>query len=264
MTTAPVSGLTNWAGNHVYRAESLHEPESLEELQEIVRNHRSLRVLGSRHSFNDIADTTGDLVSLGRMPRILELDRQAGTVTVDGAVRYGELCRALDAAGFALHNLASLPHISVAGACATATHGSGDRSGNLATAVVALDVVTASGELVSFDRVRDAEAFNGVVVSLGALGAVVSLTLQLEPAFRMRQDLYENLPLAKVLEHFDELTALADSVSLFTEWREPLFEQVLAQAQAPGWPSLPTPDRRVRRRSPRPRSTRSAEWRPTP
>ncbi len=226
MPATPVSGLTNWAGNYAYRAGSLYEPESLDELQEVVRSHRSLRVLGSRHSFNDIADTTGDLVSLGRLPRIFELDRQAGTVTVDGAVRYGELCGALDDAGFALHNLASLPHISVAGACATATHGSGDHSGNLATAVVALDVVTASGELVTFDRDRDPEAFNGAVVSLGGLGAVVALTLQLEPAFRMRQDLYENLPLARVVEHFDELTALADSVSLFTEWRGPLVEQV--------------------------------------
>ena len=233
MPATPVSGLTNWAGNYAYRAGSLYEPESLDELQEVVRSHRSLRVLGSRHSFNDIADTTGDLVSLGRLPRIFELDRQAGTVTVDGAVRYGELCGALDDAGFALHNLASLPHISVAGACATATHGSGDHSGNLATAVVALDVVTASGELVTFDRDRDPEAFNGAVVSLGGLGAVVALTLQLEPAFRMRQDLYENLPLARVVEHFNELTALADSVSLFTEWRGPLVEQVWLKRRVP-------------------------------
>ena len=119
--------LTNWAGNRTYAATRLLEPASLDELRDTVRTSRSLRVLGSRHSFNDIADTTGDLVSLARMPRVFELDRTAGTVTVDGGVRYGELCGPLDAAGFALHNLASLPHISVAGACATATHGSGDR-----------------------------------------------------------------------------------------------------------------------------------------
>ena len=121
----PLNGLTNWAGNHAYAAARLHEPESIGQLQEIVRRSRSLRILGSRHSFNDIADTTGALVSLRRMPRRFELDRAAGTVTVDGGVRYGELCGPLDAAGFALHSLASLPHISVAGACATATHGSG-------------------------------------------------------------------------------------------------------------------------------------------
>jgi xylitol oxidase len=185
-----------------------------------------LRALGSRHSFNDIADTTGDLVSLRRMPRIFELDRVAGTVTVDGGVRYGELCEPLNDAGFALHNLASLPHISVAGACATATHGSGDRSGNLATAVSRLEVVTADGELRVFGRDRDADLFNGAVVSLGGLGVVASLTLTLQPAFLMRQDLYEDLPLATVVDGFDEISSLADSVSLFTDWRSASFEQV--------------------------------------
>jgi len=220
------ASLTNWAGNHAYVAARLHEPRSLEELQEIVRHTPSLRALGSRHSFNDIADTTGDLLSLVRMPRVFDLDLAARTVTVDGGVRYGELCGPIDAAGFALHNLASLPHISVAGACATATHGSGDRSGNLATAVAALEVVTANGEIATFARDHDPEAFNGAVVALGGLGVVTSLTLQLEPTFQMRQDLYEDLPLTAVAEHFDQITAMSDSVSLFTEWRGPSFEQV--------------------------------------
>ena len=238
-----MAGLTNWAGNHAYVAARLHEPESIEQLQEIVGNARSLRVLGSRHSFNDIADTTGDLVSLHRMPRVFELDRATGTVTVDGGVRYGELCGPIDAAGFALHNLASLPHISVAGACATATHGSGDRSGNLATAVLALEVVTADGEIAVFARDRDPDAFNGALVSLGGLGVVTSLSLQLQPAFRMRQDLYEDLPLARLADHFDEITSSADSVSLFTEWRRPLFEQVWLKRRVPDGDDFePSPD----------------------
>jgi xylitol oxidase len=217
---------TNWAGNHTYRAGRLLEPESLDELQEHVRASRRLRMLGSRHSFNDIADTTGDQLSLERMPRIFELDRTAGTVRVDGGVRYGELCGPLDAAGFALNNLASLPHISVAGACATATHGSGDRIGNLATIVRKLEVVRADGEIGVLTHDGDPDVFNGAVVSLGSLGAVASLTLELQPAFRMRQDLYESLHLGEVVEHFDEITSSADSVSLFTDWRSPGFEQV--------------------------------------
>lgn len=220
------AGLTNWAGNHAYVAARLHEPQSIEELQAIVRHAPSLRVLGSRHSFNDIADTTGDLVALGRMPRRFDLDPAAGTVTVDGGVRYGVLCEPLDAAGFALHNLASLPHISVAGACATATHGSGDRSGNLATAVRALDVVTADGEIVVFDRERDPGEFTGAVVALGGLGVVTSLTLELQLAFQMRQDVYEDLPLSAVEDHFEEIVSSADSVSLFSEWHGPSFEHV--------------------------------------
>ncbi len=221
-----VVGLTNWAGNLAYGAAQLHEPASLDELQAIVRDARSLRVLGSRHSFNDIADTSGDLLSWRRMPRRFDLDRVAARVTVDGGVRYGDLCRRLQAAGFALHNLASLPHISVAGACATATHGSGDRSGNLATAVAALEVVTSDGETVVFARDRDREAFDGAVVGLGGLGVVTAITLELEPTYDMRQDLYEDLSLTEVAEHFDELTSMADSVSLFTEWRGPIFEEV--------------------------------------
>lgn len=217
--------LTNWAGNRTYAATRLHEPTSLDELQEIVRSARSLRVLGSRHSFNDIADTTGELISLAAMPRVFELDADARTVTVDGGVRYGEQCGRLDAAGFALNNLASLPHISVAGACATATHGSGDRIGNLATAVAALELVTADGERVRLTRDRD-PAFAGAVVGLGALGVVTRLALDLQPTFQVRQDLYEALPFGQAVERFDEITASADSVSLFTDWRGPTIDQV--------------------------------------
>jgi alditol oxidase len=147
-------------------------------------------------------------------------------VTVDGGVRYGDLSGPLDAAGFALNNLASLPHISVAGACATATHGSGDRIGNLASIVSGLQVVTADGEIVELTRDRDADVFNGAVVSLGALGVVTSLTLDLQPSFRMRQDLYETLPLARAADDFDAIMSSADSVSLFTDWRGPAFDQV--------------------------------------
>ena len=153
--------MRNWAGNLTYRAARLLEPESVEELAEIIRGSRSVRVLGSRHAFSSLADTTGDHVSLARLPRIAEIDAPAGTVTVDGATRYGDLAPRLHAAGFALHNLASLPHISIAGACATGTHGSGDRSGNLSTAVLGMDVVRADGELVQISRAEDPATFPG-------------------------------------------------------------------------------------------------------
>jgi alditol oxidase len=220
------SPVKNWAGNYTYSAAHLRQPRSIEELQAIVHDGRSIRALGSRHSFNDIADTTGDQVSLAEMPRIYELDRAARRVRVDGAVRYGELAIRLQADGFALHNLASLPHISVAGACATATHGSGDRSGNLATAVSGLEIVTANGEIVELDAERDGATFKGAVVALGGLGVVSALTLEVEPTYDVRQDLYENLSLEQTAEHLDEITALADSVSLFTEWHGPAFEQL--------------------------------------
>ncbi|MDQ6795843.1 MAG: FAD-binding protein [Chloroflexota bacterium] len=198
----------------------------MDQVQELVRTVPKLRVLGSRHSFNDLADTLGDQISLARMPRLLELDSRARTVTIDGAVRYGELCGPLDAAGFALHNLASLPHISAAGACATSTHGSGDRNGSLATAVAAMEVVTATGEIRGFSRASQPDEFDGAVVSLGGLGVVTKLKLQLQPTFQVRQYVYDDLPLAQVVDHFDAITSSAYSVSLFTQWRGQVFDQV--------------------------------------
>jgi xylitol oxidase len=216
----------NWAGNYEYTAGRLHQPESIEEVQHLVRTVPKLRVLGSRHSFNDLADTTGEHLSLARMPRVFELDPRARTVTIDGAVTYGELAGPLDAAGVALHNLASLPHISVAGACATSTHGSGDRNGSLATAVSAMEVVTADGEIHAFSRASAPDEFDGAVVSLGGLGVVTKLTLQLEPTFQVGQYVYTDLPLAQVVDHFDEITSSAYSVSLLTRWRGLAIDQV--------------------------------------
>jgi xylitol oxidase len=198
-----------------------------------VRASSSCRVLGSRHSFSAIADTTGDHLSLARMPRAFEVDREAGTVTVDGAVRYGDLAPALDAAGVAFHNLGSLPHISVAGACATATHGSGDRSRCLAGAVTGLEVVRTDGELVRFDRAGDPDAIRAAAVSLGGMGVITRLTLSAEPAYEVAQVVYDDLPAASVRDRFDELTTAGDHVSLFTTWRGPVVDQVWVKRRVP-------------------------------
>ena len=217
---------SNWAGNYTYQAANFHRPETVEQIQDLVAHSSKLKALGTRHSFNDIADSAGDLISLEHFNQMIALDREHGSVTVGAGVRYGQLARWLHREGYALHNLASLPHISVAGACATATHGSGDRHGNLSTAVSAMEVVTANGELVSLSREKDGEQFEGAVVGLGGLGVVIKLTLNVSPTFEMRQDIYENLPLAELEEHFDELFSSAYSVSLFTDWRNSNFNQV--------------------------------------
>ncbi|SOD97830.1 D-arabinono-1,4-lactone oxidase [Blastococcus haudaquaticus] len=212
---------TNWAGNHTYRAQQLHRPTTLEQVQELVSRAERIRVLGSRHSFTDIADST-ELVSLEAVQAEssatsgIDVDLAAGTVTVGGGLKYGELVDVLRDEGAALHNLASLPHISVAGAVATATHGSGVGNGNLATAVAALQLVTSDGELREVAR-GDAD-FDGMVVGLGALGAVTRLTLDIEPAFDVAQRVYEGLAWDALFENFDEITAAGYSVSLFTLW----------------------------------------------
>jgi xylitol oxidase len=210
---------TNWAGNLSYRASALRHARTVAEVQEIVRAADRLRVLGTRHSFNDIADTDGLQLSLEDLARVVRIDPERRRVTVDGGIRYGDLAPILHAEGWALANLASLPHISVAGAVATATHGSGSATGNLATQVAAVEIVTATGDLVTFSRERDSAAFAGAVVALGALGAVVSLTLDIEPACPIRQDVYTGLPHDVLAGDFESIFAAGTSVSVFTDWR---------------------------------------------
>lgn len=226
--------LRNWAGNTTYAAGALHRPATIDELRDLVRRSTRLKVLGARHSFNTIADTTGDLVSLENLDRAPAFDRERGTVTVCAAVTYGELCRELHRAGYALANLASLPQITVAGACATATHGSGDGNGILATAVRALELVRADGEVVVLSRDRQREEFEGAVVGLGALGVVTRVTLDVTPSFTVRQSVYENLPLAQLEDHFEEITSSAYSVSLFTDWQEERIGQVWLKRRVGG------------------------------
>lgn len=216
----------NWAGNYQYSAARWHYPETLAELQTLVKNSSKLKVLGSRHSFNSIADTAGDLVSLERLQSEPVIDKANQTVTVAAGTRYGQLCHYLHQEGYAIHNLASLPHISVAGACATATHGSGDHNGNLATAVAGLEMVTAAGDLVTLTRSANNNELAGAVVGLGAVGIVTALTLDLVPTFEMRQYVYENVPFSQVEDHFEEIFASAYSVSLFTDWQGDSFNQL--------------------------------------
>ena len=230
--------LRTWAGNHTYPAEVVHRPGGLAHLQDIVAGSRRVRAVGSRHCFNDLVDSTA-LVSLEAMPAVLELDEDRRTVRVDAAVRYGVLAEALHGRGWALHNLASLPHISVAGAVATATHGSGDGSSNLASAVAGLEIVGADGQLLRLTRADPELA--GAVVGLGALGIVTALTLDVEPTYDVVQQVHTGLPWQVVLDDLDAVTGSADSVSLFTDWRGPLVAQVWRKHRIAGGTLPPGP-----------------------
>ncbi|MGZ8650390.1 MAG: FAD-binding protein, partial [Solirubrobacteraceae bacterium] len=235
MNRHPGPAGANWAGNYAYRAERLHRPATVEQLREIVAAAPQLRVLGSRHSFSDIGDAA-ELVTLDELPADIVVDRFAGTVSCSGAVRYGTLAAALEPEGLALRNLASLPHISVAGAIATATHGSGDANGNLATEVAALELVTSDGEIVT--RARGDDDFDGLVVGLGALGAVTRVTLDVEPAYEVRQRVFEGLPWDVLLEHFDAITASAYSISVFNRLDDTAADQVWIKSRVTDEPEL--------------------------
>jgi xylitol oxidase len=224
----------NWAGNLAYQSDALDQPESVDEVQMLLRSHNKVKALGTRHSFNSIADTPHRHLSLDRLEDQIEINRVDQTVTVSGGVQYGVLAAKIHEAGFALHNLASLPHISIAGACATGTHGSGDSHGNLPSIVVGIEMYTAEGNRVRSSKNQDVGRFNGMIVNLGALGIVTKLTLSIRPTFDMVQFVYEDLPLASLQDHFEEIFSSAYSVSLFTDWQKERINQVWQKVRIQG------------------------------
>jgi xylitol oxidase len=215
----------NWAGNYTYSTKNLDVANTTEDVRRIVQSHAHLKALGARHSFNDIADSTEDQISLKHFDQI-ELDSAAKTVTVGAGITYGQLAPYIDSRGFALHNLASLPHISVVGACATATHGSGSKNGNLSTAVRAMEIVMANGEVVTLSREKLGDKFSGTVVGLGALGVITRITLTVQPTFQVTQVVYENLSFSQLEHHLDDIFASGYSVSVFTDWQNHRATQV--------------------------------------
>jgi xylitol oxidase len=210
---------TNWSGNLTYHTENLFEPSTVAELQQVVKDHPNIRPLGTRHSFNALADSTHAQVSLTHFKDIA-LDETAKTVTVGAGVRYGDVAPVIDAKGFALHNLASLPHISIPGAIATATHGSGLHNKNLSSSVAAIEFVAADGSLQTLSRAKVGDKFNGAVVNLGLLGVMTKVTLDVEPTFQIAQTVYLDLPFAELEHHFDDIFGAGYSVSVFTDWQQ--------------------------------------------
>ena len=238
-TAEPTAAVTrNWASNVVYGAADVVAPGSLDELADVVRSADRVKALGSRHCFNTIADTDGLHVVSSRLPAEVHIDSERGIVRASAGLRYGDLAPALHREGWALANLASLPHISLAGAVATGTHGSGDAVASLASAVAGVELVTADGELRTFRR-GDPD-FEGVVISLGALGIVTALELDLVPAFDVAQTVYERLPLDAVLDDLDAVTQLGYSVSMFHTWHDPeIIDQLWVKRRADATGALP-------------------------
>lgn len=218
------STTTNWAGNLTYSAETVLHPTSATEVQQLVAQWPHVRALGTRHSFTDIADTPGALISLAELDPAIQIDPATMTVSVAGGTSFGILINELEKHGFALHNTGSLPHISVAGATATGTHGSGDSNGILSTAIAAVELVTADGSLMTVDRTS--EHLPALAVGLGAFGIITRVTLDIEPSYLVRQDVYRFAPWETVLEQLDEVMASAYSVSLLADFASPTVMQI--------------------------------------
>jgi alditol oxidase len=223
---------TNWAGNLTYHTDNLYIPKTVEELQGFIKKLKKVRGLGTAHCFNTIADSTENQISSAGFNTIISLDKEKNTITVGAGIKYGELCEYLDKNGYALHNLASLPHISIAGACATSTHGSGIKNGGLATGVTALEMVNGKGEIVNLSREKDSEEFLGALVGLGALGIITKVTLNLQPTFKMKQVVYQNMPMSALEKDFEKIMSSGYSVSLFTDWRNKNISEVWIKSKS--------------------------------
>jgi len=211
--------LKNWAGNITYSTDNVFYPGTTEAIQQLVKDHAKVKALGTKHCFNRIADSSNNLISTSKLNKVLSLDTTKNTVTVEAGIKYGELAPYLDSKGFALHNLASLPHISVGGSIATATHGSGIKNGNLSSAVVGLEVVTADGQVVNFSKEGDTEKLDAVVVGLGAIGISTKVILKVEPTYQVRQYVFTGMPMAQLRNNFEKIMSAGYSVSLFTDWQ---------------------------------------------
>jgi len=212
---------TNWSGNYHYSTSKVFQPTTVTEVQDAVRSVTSVRALGTRHCFNDIADSQVAQISTLKLKDI-SIAPDGHSVTVGAGIRYGDLAGVIDAKGYALHNLASLPHISVGGATATATHGSGRHNGNLATQVLAIEFVAADGTVHTLSRDKDGDRFLGAVVGLGSIGIVTHVTLALQPRFEVTQVVYQDLPFSELEHHFGDIMGAGYSVSIFTDWQRGL------------------------------------------
>jgi alditol oxidase len=229
----PLRMRANWAGNVAFRATAFHRPGSISELQHLVAGSSRIRALGSAHSFSRVADTDGELVSLAGLPPEIEIDTAGRAVRASAGLRYSDIAPRLNDGGLALANLASLPHIGLAGAVATGTHGSGDHNASLAAAVTELELVTAAGDLITVRREGGRDEFAGLVVALGACGIVTRLTLTALPAFSVRQWVCEDIPFDAVIAQFDHVTGAAYSVSVFTDWGHRRRAQVWLKRREP-------------------------------
>lgn len=217
--------MKNWAGNIKFQDSKTLAPKSISEIQDIVRTNRKVKARGTAHSFNTIADTKYVALLLDQMPKEIIINKEKKSVTVSAALKYGEVAEELHKNGLALHNLASLPHISIAGAIATGTHGSGSNNGNLATAVKSFDVVLADGSFRNINS-SDGDLYYGGVIGLGLVGIVVRVELNIQSTFNLGQNVYLGMKRDNFRDNFDAIMSSGYSVSYVTTWQQEMAGEV--------------------------------------
>ena len=209
---------SNWSrGQSCAPAEHVR-PATRAELSEAVARGRAVRVAGAGHSFSGVVPTDGTLLSLDRLDRVLDVDRDSGLVRAEAGIRLHRLVRELHAHGLALPNLGDIDAQSLAGALVTGTHGTGRKLGNLATSVEAMELVLADGSELTVDG---ADELRAARIGLGALGVVAAVTLRCVPAFRLHA-VDRPLPLDDVLGELDRHVDGDDHFELFTFPHSPI------------------------------------------
>jgi FAD-linked oxidoreductase len=208
----------NWAGDQRARPAAVATPGSIEEISAAIAragtDDRRVRVVGSGHSFSDIALTDGLQLRLDQLTRVLDLDRSSGFVRVQAGITIRELSARLAEHGLALENLGDVDAQTIAGAIATATHGTGARLRNISAQATELTLVLADGSTLRCAPDEDAEAYRAARVSLGALGVIAEVTLRCVPAFTLRGHDAPR-PLADTLDRFQELALANDHFEFF-------------------------------------------------
>lgn len=216
---------TNWAGNQSCHPTAVHRPSSQEEVSDIVARAASrsetVKAVGSGHSFTPAALTDGHLLDLGLLRRLVEVDRSAQTVTVEAGISIADLNDLLHGLGYALPNLGDIAYQTISGAVSTATHGTGRTLGGLATRIRSLRLIAGDGSTVDLSPSQDADLLEAARVSVGALGIVTQLTLDVVPAFRLRAREGAD-KLDRLLDGLDEHVATNDHFEFFwiphTDW----------------------------------------------
>jgi L-gulonolactone oxidase len=212
VSTAPASVSSaqewrNWTGDQRCAPARIERPSSTSQLQRLIAEaDGAVRIAGSGHSFSDIVATDGTLITLERMNRLIDVDRGAGLVKVEGGITIRALNSRLADHGLALENLGDVDSQTIAGAISTATHGTGAKLRNLSSQVAALELVLADGTVLACEEREDSETFRAARVSLGALGAIATVTLRCVPAFVL-EGVDGPAPLEDVLAGFEQLIA---------------------------------------------------------
>lgn len=233
--------LMNWSENFTFEATGVERPKTIAQLQDVVAAAPRAKAVGTRHCFTRIADSPGGvLVDTSGLDVGVTVDHDTMTATVPAGWSYSKIVAELEAQGVALPNLASLPHVSIAGATATGTHGSGDTNQVMAACMSGIELVDGEGELRTIDSGHpDLKALS---VGLGAFGIFTTLTVDVEPSYLVQGAYFRETSWQNLLDNLDDVMASAYSVNLHAAYSDTNVRGIWSKYRLEGSEPLDLPD----------------------